>query len=184
MCQLRSSLSWAVASLSILLTHGANAAIDGYCPPLGPVLPAPTTPSSNPAIRSTVAVLQETLQLMTAQYNYSAISLGVKSIHEDVPMLEFHHTPQNLDPKGVSDINSNTVYRIGSVSKVFAVLATLKTKGVNLNDPITKYIPELNDLKKQTPKQNAIYVVDWDSITLGALASHLSGIASDREDLS
>jgi len=182
MCGLVKKLSLTFVSLSFLLSHGVSAALDGYCPPLGPVLPAPTAPNSNAAIQSAVAALQETLQQMTAQYNFSAVSLGVKSIHEDTSMVEFHHTPPHLDSRGVSEIDSSTIYRIGSVSKVFAVLATLKADGVDLNDPITKYIPELYNLKNQASEQNAIFVVDWDSITLGALASHLSGIASDREE--
>lgn len=180
MHRLPGTLTLALAFLSGLTSHGVNAALDGHCPPLGPVLPQPTAPSSNAAVPSAVAILQKTLEQMTAQYNFSAVSLGARSIHEATSLFEFHHTPTQLDPKGATVIGSDTVYRVGSASKVFTVLATLKLEGVDLNDPITKYLPELRDLKKQAAEQNAVFVVDWDSITLGALASHMSGIAADR----
>jgi len=170
----------ASAIFSGFFSYGVNAALDGHCPPLGAVLPQPTAPGSHPAVQSAAVVLQKTLEQMTAQYNVSAVSLGIGSIHEAVSIIEFHHTPPLLDSKGATTITSDTVYRVGSASKVFTVLAALKLEGVDMNDPVTKYLPELRDLKKQAAEQNPIFVVDWDSITLGALASHMSGIGADR----
>lgn len=68
---------------------------------------------------------------------------------------------------------------MASLSKVFPVLAVLKLKEVNLDDSVTKYLPELRRLNRQARERNALWTVDWDEITIGALASHLGGIGAD-----
>lgn len=166
----------------LLLLHSrVQAALDGHCPPLGPVLPAPTAPSSNPAVQSAVAKAMTLLDDMTAGFNGSALAVGVKSIHEDNLLLEYSYTPPNVDPRGVQKVDSDTVFRLASASKVFPVLALLQLSGVDLNDPVTKYLPQLRYLNQEARAQNPIWTIDWDDITLGALASHLGGIGGDSE---
>ncbi|KAI0156085.1 beta-lactamase/transpeptidase-like protein [Pestalotiopsis sp. NC0098] len=131
-----------------------------------------------------MSLLDETLHNATAPLNSSAISFAIQSIHEDKPMLEFHYTPQNFGKNGVQKVDANTVYRLASTSKLFPVLAVLKTEGMDLNDPITKYLPQLRNLKKESRQQNQMWVVDWDDITLGALSSHLGAPADLVLDLS
>ncbi|XXH03800.1 hypothetical protein Hte_010206 [Hypoxylon texense] len=166
--------------LLAVLFHDVSAAKNNHCPPLGAVLPAPTSPSSHPAVQSAVDALKETIGALTGAFNGTAVSIGVKSLHETTPLVDIHYTPSVLDPRGASQIDASTVYRIGSVSKVFAVLAVLKTPGVNIHDPITKYLPRLRELKQQqNGTVNQITAVDWDDVTLHALASHMGGIGSD-----
>ncbi|ETS85167.1 hypothetical protein PFICI_03192 [Pestalotiopsis fici W106-1] len=160
------------------LLGGALAALDGLCPPLGAVLPAPKTPRSNAHLQKEMSVLNETLHNITASLEKSAISFGVQSIHEAKPILEFHFTPENYGANGVKKVDADTVYRLASTSKLFPVLAVLKTEGMDLNDPITKFLPELRNLGKQSRMRNQMWMVDWDDITLGALSSHL-GAPSD-----
>jgi CubicO group peptidase (beta-lactamase class C family) len=50
-----------------------------------------------------------------------------------------------------------------------------------LNDPVTKYLPELLDGTGDQDDQDAIEYVQWEDITVGQLASHMSGIARDCE---
>lgn len=118
---------------------------------------------------------------MTEGMEGSALAVGVKSIHEDKLLLEYAYTPPNVDPRGVQKVDSDTVFRLASASKVFPVLALLQINGVDLNDPVTKYVPQLRDLNKEARAQTPIWTVDWDDITLGALASHLGGIGGDSE---
>lgn len=160
-----------------LYTNSVSAALDGLCPPLGAVLPPATSPSSHVAVQSAAKVLREALANLTAPFNKTAVTFGVQSIREAQPIIEYHYTPQELDPRGVQKVDSDTVFRLASTSKIFPVLAVLKTHGMSLDDPITDYLPELNALNKQAKAQNAIWTVDWDEITLGALASHLGGPA-------
>ncbi|KAK4154098.1 beta-lactamase-like protein 2 [Chaetomidium leptoderma] len=163
------------------LTLGAQAALDGHCPPLGPVLPAPTEPSKHEAVPAAAKALKEILQQMTASYNTSAVAIGVKSIHESNLLFEYSYTPPNKDKRGAQTVDSDTVFRLGSLTKVFPVLALLKLKdrGVSLDDPITKYVPELRELKSQAREDSQVWAVEWDDVTLGSLASHMGGIPSD-----
>ena len=178
---MKQSLFLSLGTSLALFYSGGLAALDGHCPPLGPVLPIPTAPSSNPAVQSAVAQAVAALESLTTGFNYSALAVGVKSIHEDKLLLEYHYTPPNVDPRGVQEVDSDTVFRLASASKVFPVLAFLQLKGVYLNDPVTKYLPQLRDLNKEARAQTPIWTVDWDDITLGALASHLGGIGGDSK---
>ncbi|OTA70542.1 beta-lactamase/transpeptidase-like protein [Hypoxylon sp. EC38] len=168
-----------ICPLLVVLAGDVLAAKNNHCPPLGPVLPAPTSPSSHLAVRSAVSALQEAINNLTAALNGTAVSIGVKSLHETTPMVDVHYTPPVLDPRGASKVDASTVYRIGSVSKVLTVLATLKTSDVRMGDPVTKYLPRLRQLNQQQTNRDQITTVDWDDITLQALASHMGGIGSD-----
>lgn len=160
---------------------GAQAALDGHCPPLGAVLPPPTRPSNHKAVPAAAAKLQGILDQMTSTYNNSAVTIGVKSIHEDHLLFEYAHTPANKDKRGAQKVDSDTVFRLGSLTKVFPVLALLKLhdQGVRLDDPITKYVPELRGLGNEEREDTAVWDSQWDDVTLGALASHMAGTASD-----
>ncbi|KAM0433991.1 hypothetical protein ACHAPT_003935 [Fusarium lateritium] len=164
--------------LLMLVGHGL-AAKNNHCPPLGPVLPAPTSPSTNDAVKSAVEALTEGLKSLTGSFENTAMSIGMISLHEDEPILDLHHTPPNLNARGVKKVDSDTVYRVGSVSKAFTVLAALKLSDVRMDDAVTKYLPQLRELGKQQDEENSITVVDWDRISLQALASHMGGIPSD-----
>lgn len=160
----------------------AHAAASGACPPLGPVLPAPTQPSGHEAVRCAAASFEEAFrQNITASLNATGISVALQSIHEAAPILDLHHTPPYLNPNGTREIDARSVYRLGSISKVFAVLSVLKLGNVAFDDPVTKYVPELRQLRgeTETPEVDDITAVQWDQVTIGALASHMSGIGSD-----
>ncbi|KAF4466945.1 beta-lactamase 2 [Fusarium albosuccineum] len=167
------AVSWA------LLACVAQAASNGYCPPLGPVLPPPTSPSTYPTYGTAADELIAKLKELTSSFNSSAVSIGVRSVHEATPLFEFHHSPPESDPAGVSVVDSDTVYRLASMTKLFTVLGVLRIESISFEDPITKYLPELRDMNEQAPTQDAIHIVDWDSITIGALAAHQSGVGAD-----
>lgn len=166
-----------------LTARRVQAALDGHCPPIGPVLPPATSPHTDPGFSPATVKLTASLQKLTSEFNFSAVSLGVMSIHEAAPMFEYHHSPQNFDPSGVSEVNSDTVYRLASMTKLFTVLGLLRIDNVSFDDPITKYLPELRDIHKEASAQDGIHVVDWDSITLEALAAHQGGIGADCKTL-
>lgn len=71
-----------------------------------------------------------------------------------------------------SNVTEHTYFRIASISKVFTVLAVLieqQAQKWSLQEPITKYVPELLDGANEGS-------INWSAITLGTLASQLSGI--------
>ncbi|EPS35832.1 hypothetical protein H072_10746 [Dactylellina haptotyla CBS 200.50] len=154
------------------------------CPPLGPVLPAPKNPYSNPIVKATIEGITAALKSnVTLLGNATALSLGITSIYEDKPMLSFSYTPTVFNKSGTHKVDGDTVFRIGSVSKTFTVLALQLLGGkVNMADPITKYIPELCSLSREQSVKNEVTTVDWHVITLDSMASQLSGIGYDFGD--
>ncbi|SCO88950.1 uncharacterized protein FRV6_13078 [Fusarium oxysporum] len=170
--------------LSFLITsfgglHTAVVAASRQCPPLGPVLPAPRRPAQHAAVKSAIEGITASLKTETG-FNYSAISIGVQSIFEDAPLLDFHHSPPHPDPnRGTNKVNASTVYRIGSISKVFTVLAALQLAEdglLNMNDAITRWIPELSGYPDSG---NELDEVNWEEVTVESVAAHLSGIGAD-----
>ncbi|KAJ3527245.1 hypothetical protein NM208_g10793 [Fusarium decemcellulare] len=173
---MRLSYTTLLASLCL----GAEAKLR-YCPPYGPVLPAPKRPSEHPAVKFVIEGILTTLQQQVGEFNSSAVSVGIQSIHEDAPFLDFHHTPPHPDKRGAKEVNANTVYRLGSISKVFTVLAALKLAEdgkLNMNDVVGKWIPELMG-QASNDDEDELDRIRWQDVTVEALASHLSGIGGD-----
>jgi CubicO group peptidase (beta-lactamase class C family) len=86
----------------------------------------------------------------------------------------------------VKKVDGNIVYRLGSVTNVFTVLAFLAEAGdIDWNQPITKYIPELAKLDDRSDSNDfdSVGETDWDDITIGALASQVSGLGRDCKSL-
>ncbi|WYZ39437.1 hypothetical protein EsH8_III_001351 [Colletotrichum jinshuiense] len=168
---MRSSLTL-LASASLA---AVTAAAPWQCPPLGDVLPKAKNPSANPAVRAALDAFVASVEAEAATFNGSAISIGVKSAVEDEAMLDFHFTPRDKDPLGAQVVDKHTVYRLASVSKVFAVLAALqKDDVIGWEDPIVKFIPELRDAPKGT-----LDYVDWEDVTVEAASAHIGGIPTD-----
>ncbi|KAF5574526.1 beta-lactamase [Fusarium subglutinans] len=164
------------ATLAWLALPLANA---WYCPPPGPVLPAAKSPSTSPHIKEAIDDLFAALKLVSETwYPNTAISVAAKSLHEETPFVSHHIYPiGGLNTSGVAAIDEETVYRVSSVSKLFPVLALLRL-GVSLEDPVIKYLPELRSIRvAEAP--DAITTIQWEHITIGMLASHMSGIAAE-----
>lgn len=99
----------------------------------------------------------------------------VKSIHEDEPLFSYHFTPPVLSDIGTAVIDDNTIFRVGSLSKIFPALAALQSSTIHTDDSVLKYIPELKDTTGPAE------TVSWEDITVDSLMSHLSGLATDSK---
>ncbi len=100
----------------------------------------------------------------------ATFSIQVFSSDADTPIYEYHYG------HGSFNLNSDTLYRIGSISKVTSVYTILAKLGDgHWDDPVAKYLPELACANSSSSVDN----VDWHEVTLGSLASHLSGIGRD-----
>ncbi|EXJ65758.1 uncharacterized protein A1O5_10999 [Cladophialophora psammophila CBS 110553] len=147
------------------------------CPPLGPILPAPTGLSQNPMFQQLVAQVNAQLLNVSSSLNQTAVSVGMRSVHEAGPLLNFHYTPQEFNASGAHKVDGNTVYRVGSVTKVFTALGILQLEGkINLADPVTKYVPKLAGI---SGSNNSLTAVDWNTVTVEALLTHLGGVPVD-----
>lgn len=147
--------------------------LDGHCPPLGPVLPAPTSPSMNPAVQTAVSLFGTYFSSHFSLFSGSAVSVSVQSIHESSKLVDLHFTPPVHQAGSTDLVTGDTSYRVGSISKIFTVLAILRA-GVRMDDPITSYLPELRGLEAADG-----FLIVWDDVTVGSLASHLSGLGLD-----
>ncbi|KAI3316858.1 beta-lactamase/transpeptidase-like protein [Xylariaceae sp. AK1471] len=150
------------------------------CPFPGAAFPKPT----NLAASSTV---QEALKKVTAAFETydqtasnnpsgTSWSLQIFSASSDGPLWEHHHTATNL---GDFSVGSDTIYRLGSLTKIFTILTFLAEAGDSYwNNPVTNYVPEL-ELLATKARSDPVMNVDWGSVTLGNLASHMAGIMRD-----
>lgn len=159
-----------------VLMNLVSGVLDGHCPPLGPVLPAPVNPSSSPEVQSAISQFDAYFAQLTSPLSGSAISISVRSLHESGKLVDLHHTPQIRQAGSSSVVDGDTSYRVGSISKIFTTLAILRA-GVRMDDPITSYLPELNQLE---PADG--FSVSWNDVTVGSLASHMSGLGLDLMD--
>ncbi|KAM0517037.1 hypothetical protein ACHAPE_005149 [Trichoderma viride] len=99
----------------------------------------------------------------------------VKSIHEDGPLFSYHFTPPVLSDIGTASIDDDTIFRVGSLSKIFPALAALQSKSIHLDDSVLEYIPELKEAAASTSAET----ISWEDITVDSLMTHLSGLATD-----
>lgn len=172
-------LSFAALGLQLAALADGAEAKKFMCPPLGISLPATKSPGSSEIVANALPKIQEWFANTTGDFEGTAVSLTLKSLHEDEPLLDLHHTPSKADNRSVSEVDANTIYRIASISKLFPPLAALQAADINLDDPVTKYLPELLDLQDQQEDVNELTTIAWDDITIGALGSHMSGFGFD-----
>lgn len=161
------------------------------CPLYGPLFPKPSgdTLLQNAAIKAAAKSLDEIFPKYidhdnTTGADHFSYSVEVFSGSTEAPLWSHYWTAPNLggfNSSGVKKVDTNTVYRIGSITKIFTVLAFLVSVGdTKWNEPVTKYLPELKKLADKTPGGNMM-VPDWEEVTLGGLAGQTSGLVRDCE---
>ncbi|KAK3956120.1 beta-lactamase/transpeptidase-like protein [Pseudoneurospora amorphoporcata] len=165
-------------SLLLLLvagaTHLAPSLAKQPCPLYGPLFPKPSNLLQNAAIQAAAQSLDEILPKYidhdnTTGADHFSYSVEVFSGSEDKPLW--------------SKVDTNTVFRIRGITKIFTVLAFLATVGDKVwNEPVTKYLPELKRLAEKTPG-GSMMVPNWEEVTLGSLASQTSGLIRDWDQL-
>lgn len=144
------------------------------CPLLGPAYPALTDPLSSAVLQDAKSVFNSSLAQAFAagliNSKTATFSYQVFSTDADTPVYEYYYSG------GGSSVDANTLYRIGSISKLLTVYSILAKLGDQYwDEPVTKYVPELADANGS----DAVDDVDWSEVTLGALASQMSGIGRD-----
>ena len=160
----------------------AGSAFGETCPPLGPVFPEPKVPCKSEAVAEAIADLRQSLDNFTSEFKASGLSVGVQSIYEDAPLFEYHFTPAMRDNQSVSTVDGNTSYRVASITKVFSVLTAMKSDAIDMDAPITRYLPELSDLSVPDGyEKDAIDPIAWDQITVKSLGNYLSGLGRDSK---
>jgi len=102
--------------------------------------------------------------------NVGSLTVGVVSGKD----LAWTKSYGDADMEKKTAAGADTVYRIGSITKMFTALMLeqlVEAKKVRLSDPVEKYFPEIQQVRDRIP--------DTPPITLIQLATHTSGL--DRE---
>ncbi|CAG8980825.1 hypothetical protein HYALB_00003753 [Hymenoscyphus albidus] len=150
-----------------------------------PDLPAPKNPASSPTIQKALSDLKSAINdgITSGKFSSNSTSFSVEifSTHSQTPLFEYYHTAPNLAASnGTKIVDSNSIYRVASVSKLLSVYTfIIETGDKHFHEPVTKYIPELAAASHEYSDSKAADAVDWKSITVGNLASHMSGIGRD-----
>ncbi|KAF6816878.1 beta-lactamase family protein [Colletotrichum plurivorum] len=86
--------------------------------------------------------------------------------------FEYHHTAPKTAAN--STVNADTAFPLGTLTQLFTVYSWLVEVGdEEWGTPITHFLPELKS------NYSAELTVNWDDITIGALAGQMSGLARD-----
>jgi CubicO group peptidase (beta-lactamase class C family) len=146
------------------------------CRPKGVIFPRPRNLEQSETFQNALDALTTTLDAafngdIRAGWDIRNVSLsmalvGLDQTESSTPLWEYHHLASG-NVNGTKSLNKHSQYLIGSVSKVITDAILIRT-GVNIDDPVIKYLPVLN---------NDTALIDWKNITLRALGGHLAGIA-------
>jgi CubicO group peptidase (beta-lactamase class C family) len=144
-----------------------------YCPPAGiPLLPLPNLSIAPPFDTEPLKAALDRLNADAILFNTSSTSYSVSITTTEDTVFEYHWTAPNVNSTvGVSEVNGDTIYRIFSVTKLFTVLSALLQEGLDIDDLVSKHVPQLEGSK------------NFENTTLRMLASHLSGAARDGKAL-
>ena len=156
------------------------------CPLLGPDFAAPRNLSSSKLVTEAGTSFLRLVNDSTTVSGSDAISVSLFSLDEDGALFEYHNSPANLaaSPKSVRTIDTNIIYRVASISKLFTVRTFLIEAGDSYwSQPVTKFVPELAAAIEYggngSIEFDEIDNVHWEEVTLGSLASYMAGIARD-----
>ncbi|KAI3333500.1 beta-lactamase/transpeptidase-like protein [Ustulina deusta] len=159
------------------------------CPLYGLGYPKPTNLFGNQGIKNAASSLDSVFGQYIDNANNTgsdrfSYSVHVFSAYEQTPLWSHYWTAKNLETMnttGVKKVDGDTVYRIGSLTKIFTMLTFLAEVGdSSWNEPITKFIPEIAVMAANGgDNSHSLTSPDWGSITIGALASQISGLMRD-----
>ncbi|SPO06324.1 uncharacterized protein DNG_09013 [Cephalotrichum gorgonifer] len=148
------------------------AALD--CRPAGPTVPRAKNLAHSSVFTATTEDLTSLLDQAVAgdiaagwAVPNATFSLALVSVSQEdpgIPLWEYHHLA-DANANGTEQLDRDSQYLIGSVSKAFSALVLLLSD-VELDAPVTDYLPEL---ASNSPTHA------WDQVSLRSLGDHLSG---------
>lgn len=181
------------AFLTALSLFCCRSSAQHACLPLGPSFVPTEALSKSQTFQAALGILNATIEQSLANGTVygqldptsTSFSVDIWSLHDDDPLYTYHFSAPDFaeDEEGVKKVDSDTVYRLGSMSKLITVYTFLLAAGdTKFRQPVTQYVPELAAYMQSNAaalQDDTIQYVDWNSITLEALASQMSGIFRD-----
>lgn len=163
----------------------------GYtpCPLLGQSWALPTDLPDAPDFPDALAVLQARLENTTItgltdfgtwSSTNNFFSLGVFDATSPEQLFTFQYSSEALQnaEQGVKEVTEDTIFRIGSNSKLITVyLFLIEVEPEYWNRQVTDFVPRLAKAATKCSAHDAhIDCIHWNEITLGSLASHMGGL--------
>ncbi|GKU14554.1 unnamed protein product, partial [Fusarium langsethiae] len=104
---------------------------------------------------------------------HTSFAINVFSTATNESLYSYYHAAETLDDTlSTGKLDDETVFRIGSVSKLYTAYALLANSGFDVvNRPVTEILPELAGNNRSEPNERVI----WEDVTVGALLSHQAG---------
>lgn len=156
------------------------------CPLLGAIFPPVQHPLKSGDFSDTIAQLSATFNNLDRNGTLEGFNTTfyVQAFSASDTLFQHGYVPSSM--KGFltsGSLNEDTVFRVGSVSKLLTVYTLLAEVGIkHMNDPVTKWVPELA-LAARNNKGDPTRKVQWDEVTIGQLAGHMAGISRNCEYL-
>jgi len=180
------------SSAVLLLSAGFSTALQTTtqnCPLLGAAFPVPSKLSESTLIANAGKQFSDSIRQYaktgndttgtTIDLDSITFSVNVFSATQNSSLFEYHHTAPSVanSTVRVSKVDSDSIYRVGSISKLFTVMTFLvAADDTYFSQPVTKYVPELAETTENLTSTDYISGIHWDEVTLGELASHLGGV--------
>ncbi|KAH9941734.1 beta-lactamase/transpeptidase-like protein [Epithele typhae] len=140
---------------------------------------APPT-ASHPLIRDATQALDA--YLATRFHSEAIDTLSVGAVTSNGVLYEHNFGVLRANETGSAPVDSHSMYRIASVSKMFTVLEgmILEQRGVlSWDDRVDKHLPEFKYTTRGLDPDQSYPSPDEEPITLAQLASHMSGMGRD-----
>ncbi|RBR13272.1 uncharacterized protein FIESC28_08238 [Fusarium coffeatum] len=150
------------------------------CPLLGPIFPPVPHPAKSNAISNAIIDLDKTFKELDRNGTFHELNttLYVQAFSAADTLFQHGYVPQGM--KGFltsGTLNEDTVFRVGSVSKLLIVYTLLAEVGMDhMSDPVTRWVPELAHAAKKG-KGDPTRRVQWNEVTIGQLCGHMSGVS-------
>jgi CubicO group peptidase (beta-lactamase class C family) len=164
---------------SLAITARANVVLTDETPLSGPSFLANFDPSEAPAVQDAIAnfpdVIEGLFSVGTLVRDDLIFYIDVFSSATGGSIYSYGHVGEGQeDALTAGALDEHSIARVGSVTKLFTVYAIIKHAGIGvLGHPVTEYLPELVGSNRNA---SSIDQIDWDHITVGALASHQAGV--------
>jgi CubicO group peptidase (beta-lactamase class C family) len=150
------------------------------CPILGPSFPSDFDLTQSQYIKAAIesfpSMVDKLFETEKIPKNATSFYVDVFSSQTNASIYSYSHTADiHKSALTSGSLDDGTIFRIGSVSKLFTVYTLLNAAGIEIfQHPVTQYLPEL---KGNTERSKII----WEEVTVGALASQQGGVGGFRK---
>lgn len=158
------------------------------CPLLGPWVPTPTIDANSPTLRGLSSQLNQQFSNYvaagdgkygpitpnTTSFSIALFAAGNRAaLSGEKPFFyEYNHAASGPGCAGSTTLDSSAKFPIGDLTQLITVYAQLATLGDKVwAEAVTSYLPDV-----QARNGNVLKQVQWQDVTLGALAGHMAGI--------